>query len=283
MLITNPNLKNYINKRLSQPTVILCFRILLENVIENGRDAGLKKSEIAKVFNRDNKLFGIQNFKTDYILRQTGIGDNAIFESDERFFIQEDFLQGLREDELKAVVAYINERYSGIGEIRKRLYQEIDEAKKLSVAEKRKFIMFMLLNKETDKKGQSFEVTAFAILKVFYSIRGFELNRFSTIYSNDGGIDYTSQTSVYQVTTMLSDTKFNEDLNKAPLKKRIFVYKKANSDFDYSKMEHELVSDYISAKDLEAHLDYLFSKKPETNSALILNVILTEFEREHYL
>ena len=109
------------------------------------------------------------------------------------------------------------------------------------------------------------------------------MNRFSTIYSNDGGIDYTSQTSIYQVTTKLDDSKFRDDLNKAPLKKRIFVYRKVATGFDFSKMDNELVSDYISSEDLITHLDYLLSKKPDVNSGLILDVILEEFEREHYL
>jgi len=139
------------------------------------------------------------------------------------------------------------------------------------------------MEKETDRKGQCFEVTSFAILKCFYSIRGFELNRFSTIYSNDGGIDFTSQTSIYQVTTKLSDKKFEEDIEKAPLKNRIFVFREASPSFDYSKMENELVSDYINSADLLNHLDYLMKKKPDANSLLIIDNILKEFQREYYL
>ncbi len=283
MALINVNLKKFIDKKLKQPTVVLCIRILLENVIANGRDAGLTKPEIAHIFNIECKKFGITRFRTDYVLRQTGIKGNAIFESDGRFFIHEHFLDGMSNADFKDVVRLINQQYEGVGEIRKKLYRQISDARKLSVPERKDFIMYMLLDLETEKKGQSFEVTAFAILKVFYSIRGFELNRFSTIYSNDGGIDYTSQTAVYQVTTLLTDGKFNEDLLKAPLKKRIFVFKRSVDGFDLKNMEHELVSDYIGADDLEAHLDYLLSKRPERNSDLVLDVILSEFEREHYL
>ena len=81
----------------------------------------------------------------------------------------------------------------------------------------------------------------------------------------------------------MSDTKFEDDLKKAPLKKRIFVFKKAITGFDFRKMEDDLVSDYISADDLKNHLDYMLSKKPEANSTMVLDVILEEFEREHYL
>ena len=280
----NKKLKAYIDKRISQPTVILCFRILLDKVIENGRDYGMSKAEISVIFNKNNRSFGIQNFKTDYILRQTGVGsDNAIREENKKFYIVESFLDGATDDELKELSKSINSRFADISEIHKQLYQEIVRAKSLSIKKRKEFIVFMLLEKETDRKGQSFEVTSYAILKAYYSIRGFELNRFSTIYSNDGGIDYTSQTSIYQVTTKMTDTKFDEDILKAPLKQRIFVYKEAVSGFDVSKMEHELVSDYIDSSDLIGHLNYMLEKKPEQNSDLILKILLSEFEREYYM
>lgn len=93
--------------------------------------------------------------------------------------------------------------YKDINIKNKEFFKKLTDALDLNISE-RKFILEMLIEKETDKKGQSFEVTAYAILKAFYRIRGFELNRFSTVYSNDGGIDFTSQMAVYQVTTNLS-------------------------------------------------------------------------------
>ncbi len=281
---TDNYLQGYLDRRISQPTVILCFRILLQNVILKGADAGMTTIEVSHEFNKEAKAFGIQRFRTDYMLRQTGKGNEAaIYENKGKFYLKPEILEGLSKRDLKNVIDTINQRYSGLGESRNKLYKEITDAQKLDVAGRSKFILNMLLDKETEKKGQCFEVTAFAILKVFYSIRGFELNRFSTIYSNDGGIDYTSQTSIYQVTTALSDAKFAEDLAKAPLKNRIFVYKKVSPGFDFSKMDNDLVSDYISPADLENHLSYLLTKQPVRNSQLIIDVILQEFKREHYV
>jgi hypothetical protein len=282
----NQNLQNYLDKRMSQPTVILCFKVLLDNVIINGREARMTKAEINKAFDKEHKNFGVQTFRSDYLLRQSGENpDNAIgVESDgNKFFIRPSFLNGLTPKDLKLTVEKINRQFLEVTEKQRVLYAEISKAGNLPVEKRKEFIIFMLLKKETDRKGQSFEVTAFAILKTFYSIRGFELNRFSTIYSNDGGIDYTSQTSIYQVTTRLSNKKFEDDIDKAPLKNRIFVFREAVTNFDFSKMDSELVSDYISGDDLLNHLDYLFLKKPEVNSSLILNTILTEFQREYYL
>jgi hypothetical protein len=271
---------------MSQPTVILCFKVLLDNVIINGLEARMTKAEINRAFDKDHKNFGVQTFRSDYLLRQSGENpDNAIgVESDgNKFYIRPTFLNGLTPKDLQLTIEKINRQFLEVTAKQKVLYDEISKAGNLSIEKRKEFIIFMLLKKETDRKGQSFEVTAFAILKTFYSIRGFELNRFSTIYSNDGGIDYTSQTSIYQVTTKLSDKKFEDDIDKAPLKNRIFVFREAVTNFDFSKMDNELVSDYISADDLLNHLDYLFLKKPEVNSSLILNTILTEFQREYYL
>jgi len=284
--MSNQNLQIYLDKRMSQPTVILCFKVLLDNAIVKGLDARMSKAEINRAFDKEHKNFGVQTFRSDYLLRQSGENpDNAIGveANGNSFFIRPAFLMGLSQLELKAVIEQINKKFLDISEKHRTLYNEISAAGDLSIEKRKEFIIFMLLKKETDRKGQSFEVTAFAILKTFYSIRGFELNRFSTIYSNDGGIDYTSQTSIYQVTTKMSDKKFEEDIDKAPLKKRIFVFREAVSNFDFSKMDNELVSDYISADDLLNDLDYLFLKKPEINSSLILNTILTEFQREYYL
>lgn len=282
----NSNLKNYLEKRMSQPTVILCFKVLLENVIKNGYDARMTKAEINRAFDLEHKKFGVQTFRSDYLLRQSGENpDNSVGVENggNDFFIRPLFLTGLSIPELVTIVETIDVKFLGIIEKHKKLYDEIENAKKLTIGEREKYIIHMLMEKETDRKGQCFEVTSFAILKCFYSIRGFELNRFSTIYSNDGGIDFTSQTSIYQVTTKLSDKKFEEDIEKAPLKNRIFVFREASPSFDYSKMENELVSDYINSTDLLNHLDYLMKKKPDTNSLLIIDNILKEFQREYYL
>lgn len=275
-------LERYLEKRIDQPTVILCFKILLQNIIQNGIGAGMSKSEIAKVFNAEHHNFGIQRFKTDYILRQTGMGDSAILEKNDVFFIDSVFLEGSGEEEWNEIISNINIKYSNLEQERQRFYEEIHSVKSYDVNERRGFILDMLLYRETEKKGQTFEVTAFAILKVYYSNRGFELNRFSTIYSNDGGIDYTSQSSIYQVTTLLSDAKFNEDIKKAPMKNRIFVYRKAAPNFNFDLLKHKLVIDYINTDDLLHHLDYMIMKSPVVNTNKVLDVILSEFEREFY-
>jgi hypothetical protein len=279
-------LAKYLAKRKNQGTVILCFKILLDNIIENGTGSTMLKSEIHSEFDKQHKNYGIGTFRSDYLLRQSASSElNAIgVKSDNTtFFINQDFIDGLETIDLKKISDEIKNHFNEIIGKQVAFFEEIKSYLNESLESRKLFIQEMLTKRETDKKGQSFEVTSFAILKTFYKIRGFELNRFSTVYSNDGGVDFASQTAVYQVTTSLSPKKFEEDLQKAPLKQRIFVYKTATSAFDPSSFEEDLVLDHISSDDLLAHLDYMFKKKPEQNSQMIINVIITEFEREYYL
>lgn len=282
----NQKIRGYLKKRTRQGTVILCFKVLLENVIQNGKLSTMTKSEINKAFDKQHKNFGVGTFRSDYLLRQTSKSDlNAIgvMPDNSTFYIREKFIEGLSSEDLYSISKEIEDFYSIVALKHKKLFEQIERAYKLHIAGRREFILKMLLKQETDKKGQSFEVTAFAILRTYYRIRGFELNRFSTVYSNDGGIDFTSQMAVYQVTTNLSNKKFDEDLDKAPLKNRIFVYKTAASGFDVSRFKNDLVLDHISSDDLVNHLEYLLEKRPDRNSDMILDVIKNEFEREYYL
>lgn len=282
----NKRLTAYLEKRKNQGTVILCFKILIDNVITNGYHATMTKIEIHKLFDMQHQKFGIGTFRSDYLLRQTSQSDlNAIgVQSDNAtFFINSDFLIGLSINDLKDISKEIELHFKGVVDKQIAFLNEISKFLDAPISDRKQFILKMLLEKETEKKGQIFEVTAYAILKAFYKIRGFELNRFSTVYSNDGGIDFTSQTAVYQVTTLLTNRKFEEDLEKAPLKNRIFVYKKSGAGFDNANFEDELVLDYINSEDLIEHLEYLFKKKPEQNSKEIVNTIISEFKREYYI
>ena len=282
----NKKLDKYLSKRRNQGTVILCFKILVDNVIENGFDATMLKSEIHSKFDEQHKDYGIGTFRSDYLLRQSASNDlNAIgVRSDNKtFYINPEFIEGLSIKELQRISTDITEHYNAIIGKQRAFFEEIKSYLEKGIEKRKQFIIEMLSNRETDKKGQSFEVTSFAILKTFYKIRGFSLNRFSTVYSNDGGVDFASQIAVYQVTTSLSPKKFEEDLAKAPLKQRVFVYKTATSAFDPKSFDDELVLDHISLDDLIEHLEYLLKKKPEQNSTMIIKEIISEFEREYYL
>ncbi|SFH39317.1 hypothetical protein SAMN05660649_05035 [Desulfotomaculum arcticum] len=282
--INNTLLSSYITKRIKEATVILCFRILLQDIIENGRESSMTKSQIEKQFNKKHYLYGISRFRTDYVLRQAGFDHNAIDQKNDNFFIKPSFLQGLSKKDLTQIALYIDAYWNQISIEQKQLLDEIEShlLDNGNTEGNIEFIKEMLLTRETRKKGQCFEVTSFSILKIYLRNLGFELNRFSTTYSNDGGIDFAAQLAVYQVTTKLDDKKFEEDLNKVPLKERVMVFKETTGTFDHNKLKHELVLDYISIEELLNFLEYMVRKNAERNIRDILEVMLHEFQREYY-
>lgn len=279
----NKLLKTYINKRLNEPTVILCFKIILQNALKNGKSSIMTKSEIEKIFNVENKIFGVQTFRRDYVMRQSGNAENAIDEINERFFIRAEYMEGSSDDELYDLIDSITNFYKEKNAARNEYFHEIESYLDKEVDSVFNFILELLLVRETDRRGQNFEVVSYAILKTFYEIRGFELNRFSTIYANDGGVDYSSQNSIYQVTTQLNEKKFYEDIKKAPMKKRIMVYRELSKNFDMELFKHEWILDYIGPEELQGHLEYMRHKNAENNMKQIVTTILNEFIREFYM
>jgi len=250
-------LTKYLTKRKNQGTVILCFKILLDEVILNGSASTLLKSEINYRFDSVHKNYGVGTFRSDYLLRQSSKGEsNAIgVQADNTtFFINPDFISGLSTEELEGISHEIEKHFADILDKRKVFFDEIRSYLDSSLKVRRTFLIEMLTKRETDK-----------------------------IYSNDGGVDFASQQAIYQVTTSLTSKKFEEDLQKAPLKKRIFVYKKITPSFDDNQFNDDLILDYISIDDLIEHLDYLFKKKPEQNSRSIIHELIFEFEREYHL
>lgn len=283
----NALMNNYLEKMISTPTVILSFRCLLENHIENGIDASLTKSEVHKAFNSSHKEFGVQTFRRDYILRQSGDKEKGIEQiegTDKKFRIRKPLLEGLTTVEMKAIVNSINSFYA-----KKRVEQQsfltalqtICDSEEVEIYSYIKSLLEKPLS-DDKKRGQEFEVTSFSILCAYYAMRGFTLNRFSTVYANDGGVDFAAQNAIYQVTTHLDSNKFNEDIAKVPLTKRVLVYKETTGNFDKSLFNNEWILDYISCSEIVTHLDYIRSKKGKSGLLSVMSTILHEFKRELY-
>lgn len=201
----NPLLSTYINRHLNEATVILSFKILLQNCINNGAEATLTKTEIETEFNAVHDQYGIATFRRDYVLRQCGMDDSAIAQQQDNFYLKPAFIENMGTDDFQEALNTINEHWGGFqGEQRQIITELEDVYLSDDIQEKREYIIEMLRNRETVRRGQAFEVTSFAILRTYLSALGFDLNRFSTTYSNDGGIDFAAQSAVYQVTTKLN-------------------------------------------------------------------------------
>lgn len=281
--MVNTLLNAYIDRTINQPTVILSFKILLNNHRANGFEARMTKTQIETEFNRVHTQYGIETFRRDYVLRQCGRDRNAIDQHDDLFFIKPNFLEGMVDDDFAAVLDRIDTHWGAFQNQQQRM---IDEIQSLidngTIEEKRTYVAEMLTDREAVKRGQAFEVASFAVLNTYLYALGFSLNRFSTTYSNDGGIDFVAQNAVYQVTTKLSERKFDEDIKKVTGKERVLIYKDLTRDFNMEHLNHDLVINHIGKDELLGFLDYLVAKNADRFLHLVLNVMKTEFLREFY-
>ena len=281
--MVNDLLNAYVTRTINQPTVILSFRILLNNHRINGVGARMTKTQIETEFNLVHTQYGIETFRRDYVLRQCGRDRNAIDQHDDLFFIKSNFLDGMDDDDFAAVLNRIDNHWSAFQNQQQRMIDEINTLiEEGTTEEKRTYVAEMLTEREAVKRGQAFEVASFAVLNIYLYALGFSLNRFSTTYSNDGGIDYVAQNAVYQVTTKLSERKFDEDIKKVTGKERVLIYKDMTRDFNMEHLNHDLVINHIGKEELLSFLDYLVSKNADRFLPLILNVMKTEFLREFY-
>lgn len=279
----NPQLQEYINSKINQPTVILPCRILILNHKRNGINAKMTTPEIEAEFNAACEQYGVTRFRSDYVLRQCGRDTNGITQEDGHFFIKPEFLQGMSNNDFEHIIQQIDAHWGNVQGQQERLLLSLQRLLDNGHADEQKqYIINMLTETETIKKGQAFEVASFSVLSIYLSSLGFTLHRYSTTYSNDGGIDFGAQNVIYQVTTNLSESKFQEDLKKAPGMKRIFVYRAISRNFNPNNFENELIVNYISKDELCALVSYLSDKNSAKFLPAILNTMLDEFRREFH-
>jgi hypothetical protein len=286
--IKNGKLRSYLKKNINNPTVILCFIVLLNHTIKNGVGSLMTKSEIEKEFNSSIKQFGINTFRRDYIKRQSGDTRNAIDENGSQlFFLRADFLNEDSIEEQSYLINNIKNYYDEKNQAVSRFIKRIDDNIAKNSDENSVEFIFEILNEDdsesSQRRGQNFEICSFSILKEYFGSFGFELNRFSTTYANDGGMDYIGQKSVYQVTVVMSQKKFEEDIVKTPGIKRIIVYKNIASGFDFSKFDHELILRTINVEDLKGFVNNLLHLKKKGCVTHIISIMREEFIREFYL
>jgi hypothetical protein len=281
--MVNPLLQSYVSQKMAQPTVILSCRILIANHMIHGVNATMSKTEIETEFNQVHQQYGIATFRRDYVLRQCGHDENGITQTDNRFHIRPEFLEGMSHDDYVQILQTIDNHW---GTFQTQQEQIITEIRTLlnrnDYSAQRQYVTDMMTNREAIKRGQAFEVASFSVLYTYLGSLGFTLNRYSTTYSNDGGIDFVAQNAVYQVTTKLSERKFEEDIKKVPGKLRVLIYKDLVRDFDPNNFNHELVSNYLSKEELCNLLSYLYEKNARKYLPEVLTTMMQEFMREFY-
>lgn len=280
----NNLLKIYVNRRIDEPTVILSFKILLKNHLDNGVNSTMTKTEIEKEFNAVHTDYGIATFRRDYVLRQCGHDENAIDQKSDRFFIKENFLDGMNSDDYKNLLNFIEEHWQKKQSKQLKIISDIKNLFDKDISIQKNFIVSLLTERETAKRGQAFEVASYAVLSTFLFSFGFSLNRFSTTYSNDGGMDFVAQNAIYQVTTKLNQRKFLEDIKKVSGKPRVLIYKDLieNENFSKKNLQDELILNHVDKNELCKMLDYLIEKDSEKFLPIILDIMINEFNREFY-
>ena len=241
----NQNLLTYLNRRLKEATVILPFRILLVNHMNNGINARMTKTEIETEFNQVHQNYFIATFRRDYVLRQSGNDANAIDQDDNFFYIKPTFLEGMVTEDYQNVLNMIDNHWTTVRETQGQIINEINDLiENGNTEEQIDFISSLLTTRETAKRGQAFEVSSYSVLYTFLYSLGFNLNRFSNTYANDGGMDFIAQEGIYQVTTKLSAKKFDEDIQKLHDVERILVYKDTVSTFNHESFNHHLIRNH---------------------------------------
>ena len=281
--VKNKRLKEYLLKRHAEPTVILCFVVLLESYLESspGKDE-MTKSEVEKVFNKRIRDFGINTFRRDYLKRQSGDPRNAIQENQSQsFYLRDDFLKGETRETFLRIIHDIKDFYKARQKQGQKLIDEIKEIMDSDYPKKKDYISAFLNDDSRESiKGRNFEIITYALLKVYFGSFGFQLNRFSTTFANDAGMDLIGQQAVYQVTVNMNKKKFEEDIIKTPDIRRIIVFKEVVKGFDTRLFSNPLVSRVITLSDLESYLDNLSKYDYQDYLGQILQTMKHELERE---
>ena len=153
----------------------------------------------------------------------------------------------------------------------------------LSDINRRRDFIIQKLHSSDGNAGQNFEIMSFAILCVYFRIFGFSLRRFSTTFSNDGGMDFIAGEGIYQVTSNATDQKIASDLAKLPGTRRVVV---ARSIRNRAAIEEaEAVLGVIDIKDLVSQfLEWLTTVDKRRGAALLLQEVVKvardEFNRD---
>ena len=280
--LKNEKLRNYLEKNLNYPTVLLSAIVLIEFYLNDKTVKPYSKVAIERAFNHKRLDFGINTFRRDYIKRQSGVLSNLIDENDfEEFFIKEAFLSDGSEAIQKALEE-LYEFYFQKNENIRRLMLNIDKTiTSQDEIAAQKILEDMLEDGKSygTRRGQSFEISSFAIMRQYFHSFGYELNRFSVTVANDGGMDFVGQSAVFQVAEVMSDKKFDEDMQKLPNTPRVIVYHRISKSFDINKFEHPDIRRHVSLNDIKTFYSDL-RRQSKNHTFEIMKIIADELGRE---
>ena len=280
--LRNQNLRKYLEKNLNYPTVLLSAIVLIEFYLKDKIVKPYSKVAIERAFNNKRIEFGINTFRRDYIKRQSGVISNLIDENDvQEFFIKETFLTD-GDEAIKHALDELYEYYFQKNENVRKLMSEINETiTSEDEISAQKILQNMLEDGKNygTRKGQSFEISSFAIMRQYFHSFGYELNRFSVTVANDGGMDFVGQSAVFQVAEVMTDKKFDEDMQKLPKTPRVIVYHRISKSFDINKFDHPDIRRHVTLTDIKGFYSDL-RQKGRNHTFEIMKIIANELGRE---
>lgn len=281
-------LETIIRSNLKHFTTSCTTLVLMDEVIafkkQESKDFGLTIPEISKRYNVYQERFEIRkNFYASYVQRH--LKEDDIFEEFQgKYRIREKYINNLNVYMLEHIRELILSGFSNINISKRNIIEELDNI--LNIQNKDdvyKYIINLFDNKEFNNYGQLFEIVSFAILSVYFKNFGFDLNRFSTSFSNDGGMDYISSNGIYQVTSSPDANKIKSDLGKLHGIKRVLVFSDVNEDILRQHLSSPNVTDIITSIDLKDHfLKWIYLRDKISGDKLksVISIIRKEFVRE---
>jgi hypothetical protein len=273
---------------LGQRTVLAVAIPVLENQIKAMKQGavveGLTEKQIEVGFRNITSKFIKSDYHSTYIQRR--LGTRGFLElSGSRYRLRKELL-GATLQELEQL------REELIGSLRSAYEQRQAVIKKFQEAcslpgehlQERVSLVSEYLSEVVGNRGEMFEVVSFAVLREYFRTFGFSLQRFSTTYANDGGMDFVGGEAIYQVTTDESIQKIRRDLAKAPGTKRVLVRPSVSPEVR-RETEREVL-EVIDLKDLLNHfIAWLLSRDARAKTAMhlqqVLEIALEQLQREN--
>jgi len=263
-------------------SVIFTFYVVLKDYVDNLSNQktwkGLLSSEIRNLYNNIAKEYGKKDFANSYLQRHTKTNDFFI-ESESLYKIRPELIEKLSIESAAQILENIKTDYNSFLERRMEVIAEIEKLKNI-IKDKNNFRNSLneLMKVDGFNKGQLFEIISYSILNEYFKSFGFSLNRFSTTFSNDGGIDFIAQNCVYQVTYNPSKKKIEGDLEKLPEVNRVMVLPKLKKEIKDIIKQNDLVLGTITQDEL---LNHFFPRIYNMGlSERLIDTIIFELTRE---
>ena len=260
----------------------MTFYVVLEDytqhiTMKNEYD-GLSSRDVRTLYNIKAREYGKKDFANSYIQRHTKTHDFFI-EDNSLYKIRTELIDGVSRKDAEKILSKIKSDYEAYIKERIKVVNSIEDVKRMNLPmNELKAQLENLMKKNGFNKGQLFEIISFAILHEYFKSFGFALSRFSTTFSNDGGMDFIAQDCVYQVTHSPTTKKLESDLDKLPEIRRVFVLPTLSIPNKRLLLESDLVNGVITTNDL---LDHFFPRlhKMELSNQMF-DTIIFELNRE---